>query len=226
MTAPTLYPDLIQGSDEWLEARRGIVTASVVGKLVTPTLKVADNDTSRALTRLLVAERITGFIVPTYQTDAMMRGTMDEPLARNLYREHHRGVREFGFITRDLGNGAILGYSPDGLVGGDGLIEVKSREPHLHLAVILGADIPHAHMAQMQAGMLASGREWTDYLSYCGGMPMHVRRVERDAAWADAITRAVVNFERIAVAMTASYERAVEGLPATERIDYFQEAVI
>jgi hypothetical protein len=74
--------DLLQGSDAWLEQRRGIVTASVVGKLLTTTGRVASNDYSRALTTLLVAERITGWTDPVYVTDAMLRGQEDEPRAR------------------------------------------------------------------------------------------------------------------------------------------------
>jgi hypothetical protein len=71
----TEYTELEQGSDEWLQARCGLVTASVVGKLVTPTLKTALNDTSRALTITLAAERITGHVDPTYVSANMERGT-------------------------------------------------------------------------------------------------------------------------------------------------------
>lgn len=219
----TTYPTLDQGTPEWLDARRGIVTASVVGKLITPTLKIAANDTSRGLVALLAAERITGVVEPTYTSDAMMRGRLDEPLARDLYSRTYSPVREMGFMTRDLGDGAVLGYSPDGLVGGDGLIEVKSREPHLHLAMILGAPIPHMHMAQMQAGLLVSGREWCDYISYAGGMPMWHTRVEADPEWFVAIPAAVIQAEADIRASVAAYNAAVEGLPPTGRIDYFGE---
>lgn len=223
MNGLTQYPDLVQGTDEWLEARRGIITASTVGKLLTPTLKVASNDTSRGLVNLLASERITGHVEPTFQSAAMFRGTMDEPLARDLYATTHKGVRELGFMVLAI-DGARLGYSPDGLVGDDGLIEVKSAEPKIHLARILGAPIDHGHMAQMQAGMLVSGRAWCDYLSYCGGMPMWVQRVERDAAWFAAITEAVRTADAAIAANVATYEQAVEGLPVTERIEYFPEA--
>jgi hypothetical protein len=79
------YPDLIQGSDEWVAARRGIVTASVVGQLITTkTIKPASNEASRALTRHLVAERITGWTEPTWISADMERGNRDEPIARDL----------------------------------------------------------------------------------------------------------------------------------------------
>lgn len=219
----TVYPDMDQRSDEWYEARRGIVTASAVGAMLSPTLKVASNETSRSLARLLVAERITGRVVPTFTSDAMMRGILDEPLARDLYSEKYALVEESGFMVRELSPGARLGYSPDGLVGDDGLIEIKSAEPKIHLDRILGSPIAHAHMAQMQAGMLVSGRAWCDYVSYCGGMPMHQRRVLANTAWADAITAAIHAFEADASQMLDIYSRAVEGLPVTEYIDHFAE---
>src|SRR5690606_34186370 len=81
-----VYDDLIQGTDEWMEARRGIVTASVVGQLVTPkTIKPAANDHSRALVAQLVAERITGWSEDPYVSHDMLRGSLDEPVARALY---------------------------------------------------------------------------------------------------------------------------------------------
>lgn len=220
------YADLEQRSDEWYEVRRGIVTASSMHKLVTAkTLKVANNDTSRDLTRLLVSERITGFTIPTYQSDAMLRGVMDEPLARDKYAEHYAPVRELGFMVREI-NGAKLGYSPDGLVGTDGLIEIKSADPKIQLARILADEAPLEHMAQMQAGMLVSGREWCDFVSYCGGMPLFVKRVSADPAWHAAITEALAEFERSAAEMITTYEARTKGLPITERIDHFLEAGI
>ena len=216
--------DLTQGSDEWLAARRGIVTASVVGQLITAkTIKPASNDYSRALTMTLVAERITGWTEPVFVSNDMFRGNMDEPLARDLYSRTYAPVVEVGFMVRDDW-GFTIGYSPDGLVGDDGLIEVKSRKPKKHLATILADEVPIENMAQIQAGLLVSGRAWCDYLSYCGGLPMWRKRVTADERWADAIVEAVATFERTAEQMVATYQAAVDGLPTTERIDYFMEA--
>jgi predicted phage-related endonuclease len=216
-------PDLIQGSDQWLAQRRGMLTASVIGQLITPkTIKPAANDYSRALTMTLAAERITGWTESQYVSAAMMRGTMDEPLARDLYSRTYAPVTEVGFMVRDDW-GWSLGYSPDGLVGDDGLIEVKSREPKAQLATILADEVPLGNMAQIQAGLLVSGREWCDYLSYCGGMPMWRKRVYPDPNWFDAIVAAAESFEENAAVMVATYQAAVAGLPTTERIDYFQE---
>jgi len=226
MSGLKIYTDLEQRSPEWYEARCGVLTASVVGKFITPkTVKVANNEPSRGITRQLVAERITGHVVETYQSDAMFRGVMDEPLARDLYTKHYRPATEVGFMVREI-HGHKLGYSPDGLVRDDGLIEVKSAEPKIHLARILSEGVPAEHMAQMQAGMLVSGREFCDFVSYCGGMPMLVRRVIADPAWFDAIIGALDAFETDAAQMIAAYEDLTDGLPTTERIDYFMEAGI
>jgi hypothetical protein len=210
--------DLIQGTDEWLDQRRGMVTASVVGKLVTAkTLKTASNDESRGLTAQLVAERITGWTDPVYVSDDMLRGTEDEPRARDLYSEHYAPVTEVGFLIRDDW-GFRIGYSPDGLVGDDGLIECKSRRAKKQLQTILADEVPPENMPQLQCGLLVSGREWIDYVSYAGGMPMWVKRVTPDQRWFDAILTAVALFEETAAEMVATYEEVTKGLAPTERV--------
>lgn len=219
-------PDLIQGSEEWLEQRRGMVTASVVGQLITAkTIKPASNDYSRALTAQLVAERITGWTDPVYVSDDMLRGTEDEPRARGLYSEHYAPVTEVGFMVRDDW-GFRIGYSPDGLVGDDGLIECKSRRAKKQLQTILADEVPAENMPQLQCGLLVSGREWIDYVSYCGGMPLYVKRVTPDQRWFDAILTAVALFEDVAAEMVAAYQQATAGLPLTERAPDFEEMVI
>lgn len=223
----TVHDDLLQGSDAWLAARCGMVTASTVGKLVTgKTIKPASNDDSRGLTALLVAERITGVVDPVYVNADMERGQLDEPRARDLYGEHYGlEVRESGFMVRDDW-GFRIGYSPDGLVGDDGLIEVKAPRAKTHLRTILSGEVPAHHMAQIQCGLLVSGRKWLDFLSFSGGMPMWRKRVLPDQQWFEAIVAAVAQFEETAVEMVAAYEQEIIGLPATERIDYDMEMVL
>lgn len=264
------YPDLVQGTDEWLEARRGILTASTVGQLLTTrppspltsacpecgagvdqpcvslrggapiktlhgkreadpdapvVIEPADTDTARTLTLLLVAERITGWVEPVHVTHDMMRGTLDEPVARGIYAEHYAPVEECGFMVREYANGDRLGYSPDGLVGDDGLIEIKAPRAKKHIATVLADEVPPEHMAQIQAGLLVSGRAWCDYVSYSGGLPMWTKRVLPDPAWHDAILAAVERFERTAADMVATFTQRAAGLPATERSLYDMEIV-
>ena len=189
----TVYKNLEQGSDEWLQARCGIVTASIVGKLLTPTGKPASNEAARTLRARLIAERYTGHSEHTPQTFDMWRGSMDEPLARDLYAKHYAPVTEVGFMTRRDGD-AVGGYSPDGLVGDDGLIEIKSKKPHLHMSTLLTGEVPTQHMAQLQMGLWVSGRDWIDYVQFSGGMPLFVTRVYPDIAWQDAIEGVLTDF--------------------------------
>jgi hypothetical protein len=219
----TTYTELEQGTPEWLAARCGIVTASVVGQLITPkTVKPAANDYSRALAVTLTAERITGHVEPIHENSDMLRGTLDEPFARDKYAEHFAPVTELGFMVRDDW-GFRIGYSPDGLVGDDGLIEIKSRRQKKHLATILADEVPLENMAQCQAGLLVSGREWIDYVSFCSGMPLYVKRVEPDPKWQAAILEAVAAFEEASADMVSRYTTATKNLPPTERIDHFAE---
>jgi len=218
-----VFNELEQGSDEWLAARCGIVTASVVGQLITPkTIKPAVNDTSRSLTATLAAERITGHVEPIQTNAAMERGTLDEPYAREIYSQYFAEAVEVGFMVRDDW-GFRIGYSPDGLVDDDGLIEIKSRNQKIQLATILDDEVPLGNMAQCQAGLLVSGREWIDYVSYCGGMPLYVKRVLPDKRWHDAIKEAVEAFEDAAALMVANYQDSVADLPTTERINHYEE---
>ena len=227
MEGLTVYENLEQGTDEWLAARCGIVTASVVGQLITPkTIRPAVNDTARALTATLVAERITGHVEPVYANADMERGTLAEPYARDLYAEH-KGVEvaQVGFMVREE-PGWRLGWSPDGLVGDDGAIEIKSPRQKTHLATILADDVPLWNMAQCQAALLVSGRDWLDFISYNAGMPLYIKRVLPDARWFEAIGQAVAAFEANAADMIATYHAAAKRFPETERIDFYQDMVM
>lgn len=215
------FDDLVQGTPQWFDVRRGIVTASVVGKLITPSLKVADNETSRGVTASLVAERITDFTEDHGMTSDMIRGVESEPVARGLYASRNRvRVDEVGFVRRGTPGHNLLGYSPDGLVGKHGLIEIKAPRQKTHLNTILADEVPPQYMAQCQAGLYATDRAWLDFVSYCGGMPLFVKRVFPDERWHDAITDACITYEQNAAALLADYESRVAGLPATERIDF------
>lgn len=216
-----IYEELEQGSPEWLAARCGILTASVVGQMITPkTVKAAANDTARSLANTLIAERITGHVEPIQPSRAMERGTLDEPYAREHYSKNYAPAVEVGFMVRTI-NGHKLGYSPDGLVGDDGLIEIKSRNQRIQLQTVLEDAAPIGNMAQMQAGMLVSGRKWCDYVSFCSGMPLYVKRVFPDERWFAAITDALYAFETTAEDIISRYLTATANMPPTERLDHF-----
>jgi hypothetical protein len=185
----------------------------------------SSSDTSHGLISTLVAERITGHVEPMQMSRDMERGTMDEPYAREAYSEHRAPVTEIGFMVRD-DFGFKIGYSPDGLVGDNGLIEIKSRKQKIQLATILADEVPLENMPQIQCGLLVSGREWCDYVSYCGGMPLYTKRVLPDPRWHEAIIESVAAFEHAAAYQISAYYASIVGLPMTERIDHYAEMSI
>ena len=211
-----IYESLEQGSDEWLDARAGMLTASMVGKLVTPSLKVASNDTSRGVTLTLAAERITGEVEYVHPSFDMQRGNEDEPIARAVYAEHFAPVDEIGFMAREF-NGFTLGYSPDGMIHDDGLLEIKSRKPAIHLKTILSGKPPAENLAQLHTGLLVSGRDWIDYCSFSAGLPLWVTRIYPDPDWFAAIIAAAEAFETNVAEVITDYKHETKGLPLTER---------
>ena len=198
------FPDLQQGSDEWLAARCGLLTASEMKHILTPTLKVASNDKERAHVWEIAAQRITKFVEPSYISDDMLRGTDDEILAREAYAQNYAPVQQCGFIVRNFGDFAI-GASPDGLVGDDGLIECKSRRQKFQLETIVSGECPTDYFLQVQTLLLVSGRKWLDFISYSGGMPMVAIRVMPDDLVHAAIFDAAEKFEERVTAKIAAY---------------------
>jgi putative phage-type endonuclease len=223
--SPTYRFDIEQGSDEWHAIRRGVITASTVAKLLTGTGKPANNDTSRAQLYQLLAERITGESEASFYNDDMARGHLLEPYARDLYSQHYNEVQECGFITSTLG-GVTVGYSPDGLVGDDGLIEIKSPRQKTHLKSLLTNQVPGEYIPQVQTGLAVSGRAWCDFISYAPGLPLFVRRVERDELVIGQIIAAAQAAEEQLAGMLVIYEGLAAQFPATEPIQPEQEIVI
>lgn len=218
---PKIHADLTQGSDEWLAARRGILTASEMPRIITPTLKVASNDKSRAHELEIAAQRISGYVEPSYISDDMLRGQEDEFYARQLYAEHYAPVEQAGFITNDR-FGFILGYSPDGLVGDDGLIEIKSRRQRFQIETIAADEVPSEYMIQIQTELLVSERQWVDFISYSGGLPMFVKRVEPIPEFQEAIIAAACAFEAKVAEKMLEYRAtlaAMKLIPTERRIE-------
>ena len=200
----TYYQDIVQGSDEWFAVRCGLLTASEMKLIITPTLKIADNDKTRCHLYELLAQRITNYVEPSYISDDMLRGQSDEVEAKIIYNEKYAPVQDMGFITNDEW-GFTLGYSPDGLIGDDGLIECKSRKQKYQIQTMIecidvecieNSTIPEEYALQIQTGLLVSGRKWCDFISYCGGMHMATIRVLPDLKIQEAIIAAATAFEK------------------------------
>lgn len=184
-----------------------------------PVYAPATGDTAKALILALAAERITHYTEDNFTSRDMERGIFAEPFARDMYSEHHAPAVEVGFMVRDF-DGFSIGYSPDGLVGDDGLIEIKAPRQKGELATILAGEVPATHAAQIQTGLLVSGRKWLDFVSYCGGMPLFVKRVFPDPKWQDAIIAATQQAEDEIASHLALFEKNSAGLPVAERIDF------
>lgn len=215
-----------QGSIEWFEARCGLLTASEMKHILTPTLKLAANDKTRTHLYELLSQRITGYVEETYESFDILRGREDEIEARLRYSAAYDLVRECGFVTNDEW-GFTIGYSPDGLVGDDGLIEAKSRKQKYQAQTIIEYaaknTIAPEFMGQVQTGLLVTGRKWCDFISYSGGMPMVTIRIEPDPDYQEAIIAAATDFEAKIADARAIYDAMLASgarLLPTERSTY------
>lgn len=226
MSEVKYYSEVEQGSDLWHMLRCGILTASEVKNILTPTLRKANNDKSKLFFCELLAQRITNYVEPQYINDDMLRGHQDEIYAKEIYNEKYGKLSECGFITNSKW-GFTLGYSPDGLVGEEGLVEIKSRCQKYQIQSILNDEVPEEHIMQLQTGMLVSERDWIDYISYCGGLPMYVKRVYADKGVQKLIIEAVTEFESNLKQALEDWKAKSYGLVPTERrVDAGSEIII
>ena len=222
----TYHPEIVQGSDEWFKLRCGVLTASEMKLILTPTLKLASNEKERAHLYSLMSQRITGYVEPSYIGDDMLRGYEDEIEARIAYNKHYAAVRDCGFVTNDEW-GFTIGYSPDALVGDDGLIEIKGRRHKFQVETILthvpANTAPDDYVLQLQTGLLVTKRKWIDFISYSAGLPMVTIRVLPDAELQDAILKAATAFEARIAEKIAAYHAVMKSgarlLPTKRRIE-------
>lgn len=185
-----MHENLIQGSQEWLDVRCGIITASCIGKV----LAKGEGKTRADYMNELIAERITGIPTSHFTSADMERGKEQEPIAVSLY-EDRNGVkaRNVGFIETEIG-GYRVGCSPDRLVGEDGGIEVKGRLAKLQVQTMRAGKIPAEFIKQIQFCLLVSGRSWWDFVSHAWDMPPFERRAEPDEKLHQEMKSEVVAF--------------------------------
>lgn len=219
------HKDVIQGTDEWFALRCGMITASQMSLILTPkTLKAADNEKTRTHLYELLAQRVTHYVEPQYISDDMLRGQDDEVEALAIYRDNIAPIEQVGFITNDAW-GFKLGYSPDALVGDDGLVEVKSRRQKYQMQTFIenvtADQCPPEFMLQVQTGLLVTGRQWLDFVSYCAGMPLAVVRCYPDEKVHEAIIEACSRFEESMRGKMAVYDAALAKFKPikTERLE-------
>lgn len=188
--------EIVQGSPEWHALRCGKVTASRVADVVAQTSK--GWGASRAnYAAELIAERLTGVAAEGFTNAAMQWGTDQEPNARMAYEfMHDVAVEQVAFVVHPSIPDA--GASPDGLVGENGLVEIKCPNTATHIDTLIKQMIPAKYITQMQWQMACTGRAWCDFVSYDPRLPesmqLFVKRVERDSATIESLEREVVAF--------------------------------
>jgi len=195
--------DCEQGTSEWFAARLGIPTASEFATVLAKGRGGGESVTRRKYLLTLAAQRLTGEVVQTWAgNEHTERGHAMEDDARRLYAfQNDADPQLVGFMRR-----GEAGASPDSLVGANGLIEIKSKLPHLHLDVIERDRLPPEHVAQVQGQLWISGRDWCDFVSYWPKLPIFIKRVERDEEYIKALAQAVADFNGEVEAIVAKYD--------------------
>lgn len=207
-----------QGSMEWLHARLGIPTASRFADILTPKTLKLSKQAGRYRNRLL-AEWLLGYPLDDEVDGGWLeRGRNQEEEARRWY-EFDRGlvVETCGLVLRD---DLQVAGSPDGLVGDDGILEIKCPALHTHVGYLLEG--PPDYRSQVQGYLYLTGRKWADVLSYSPQLPSVVERVERDEAYIAALGEALDGFiadlqrcrERLAEFRAPSAKQFVDDLRA------------
>jgi putative phage-type endonuclease len=163
----------IQGTDEWLQERCGKVTASRIADLMART-KTGWGASRANYASQLICERLTGCVQPSFTNAAMIHGTETEPEARRAYEFFvDRDVQQVGFAPHPTIN--MAGASPDGLVGEDGLLELKCPNTATHIETLLTGAVQDKYLKQMQFQMACTGRAWCDFASYDNRLPERMR---------------------------------------------------
>ena len=187
------YFDCEQGTDEWLALRLGVVTASNFGRVLTRGQGV----TRKSYLMQLASEHLTQQPTKIVTSEAMRWGTENEAQARTAY-EFHKGteVCESGFFLLDCN----AGCSPDGLIGTDGLLEIKCPNTATHLEAVLSRGMPSKYKAQVQGQLWVTGRSWCDFVSYDPRIrtaaDFFCIRVYRDEAYIEELEASIYSFNQ------------------------------
>jgi putative phage-type endonuclease len=185
-----------QGSADWLALRLGKVTASKVKDVLTKGRGSAPSKTAETYMMELIAEKLTGQSKPFFENDAMRWGTETEPQARSMYSVNNDfvDVREVAFIEYN----EFIGVSPDGLIGDDGMLEIKCPTTTTQIKRALSDDYSADYKAQIQMQLWVAGREWCDFVSFdprldCGASYLQ-QRVYRDEKYIEEMESKVFAF--------------------------------
>ncbi len=206
--------EIEQGGDAWKRIRLGKLTASRVADATART-KTGYGASRANLIATLVCERLTGEVQDTYTNAAMQWGNEQEPTARQLYElMTDSDVAQVGFVDHPVI--AMSGASPDGLIGSDGLVEIKCPGSAKHIETLLTEKIDGKYLKQMAWQLACTGRSWCDFVSYDPRLPaelqLFIKRVPRDVALIDEL-------EKEAVAFLAEVDETIAALTAKFRAE-------
>jgi len=187
------YHDVQQLDADWLRLHIGRVTASEIKNLVTPAFKVRDGEMPKTYLYKKLAEAYRGQILPGFSTWSTEQGQELEAEARGWYAFTHDDYpcKLVGFVEHDNGR---CGCSPDGLLGDDGGLEIKSPEPQTHVKYLMQGELPDEYAPQVHHSLYVTGRAWWRFVSYRRGFPAFVLHVERDEAICAKIETALERF--------------------------------
>ncbi len=182
-----IYRDIIQGSPEWFEVKLGKVSASHFKD-------VLNKKTGQGTYMYqLLGERLSGVPSESYSNKAIVAGIETEPQARAYYEALYGEVQQVGFVEVS----DYLGCSPDGLIGIDGLVEVKCPFPSTHVRYILENKLPATYKAQVQGQLIVTERKWCDFVSFdprVKDRPLWKIRVYRDEEYINMLASAIDDF--------------------------------
>lgn len=182
--------DMDQGTPEWFEVRRGLPTASQFATIMAKGRGNAPSKTRQTYMYKLAGEIITGEPMDSFSNHHMDRGHAMEAEARDNYAFlNDVEPVQVGFITN--GN---KGCSPDCLIGDDGMLEIKTKLPHLLLHTLEADKFPLEHRAQCQGQLWVAEREWVDITCYWPKMPPFIKREYRDEEYIKLISDSVDQF--------------------------------
>ena len=185
-----------QGSEEWLEIRLGKVTASRVSDVIKNGRGGAVSKTAESYMAELIAEILTGESKPFFENEAMKWGTETEPQARSMYeiKNDFVDVKEVAFVEHN----EFIGISPDGLIGEDGLLEIKAPNTTTQIKRALSNDYSSDYKAQIQMQLWVTERKWCDFVSFDPRLDCEAgylqQRVERDEEFIEEMKEKVYKF--------------------------------
>ena len=196
------FPDVIQGSEEWFDLRRGILTASNFKIILRSGKDGEDSKTRQKLLYTLAGEKLTGKTNETFKSESMRRGNEMEPLAREYYERTNldADVKLVGFARRTivtpLGREIIVGASPDAQVGPRRGLEIKTMAPDLLIAQAKTGTFPQEHRAQIMGTAFVCDWDEIDLLLFYEDMPIAPKfRITRDDAFVKELVQAIEIFD-------------------------------